>query len=54
MAVQLAIAFGATVHATVSSGKAAIISGYGAMPIDYQTQSPEQYLRLSPGVMVGR
>ena len=49
MAVQLAIAFGATVHATVSSGKAAIISGYGAMPIDYQTQSPEQYLRLSPG-----
>lgn len=49
MAVQLAIAFGATVHATVSSGKAAIVNGYGAIPIDYQTQSPEQYLHLSPG-----
>lgn len=49
MAVQLAIAFGAMVHATVSSGKAAIVTGYGAIPIDYQAQSPEQYLRLSPG-----
>jgi NADPH:quinone reductase-like Zn-dependent oxidoreductase len=48
MAVQLGVAFGATVHATVSSGKASIVQGYGAIPIDYQAQKPEEYIALSP------
>jgi NADPH2:quinone reductase len=48
MAVQLAVAFGATVHATVSPGKASIVRGYGAIPIDYRAQTPEEYIALSP------
>ena len=48
LAVQLAVAFGAHVHATVSSDKAAIVKGYGATPINYQEQAPEEYIALSP------
>jgi NADPH:quinone reductase len=39
MAVQLAVALGADVYATVSPGKKHIVEGYGATPIDYQTTS---------------
>ncbi len=49
MAVQLAVAFGAHVHATVSPDKAFIVEGYGAIPIDYSAQTPEEYISLSPG-----
>ena len=49
LAVQLAVAFGAHVHATVSAEKAFIVEGYGAVPIDYSTQTPEQYIAFSPG-----
>jgi NADPH2:quinone reductase len=49
LAVQLAVAFGAHVHATVSSDKAAIVERYGATPINYQKQTPEEYMALSPG-----
>ena len=44
MAVQMAKAFGADVFATVSRDKAAIVSGFGAVPIDYKNVSPEQYV----------
>lgn len=42
MAVQLAIALGADVYATVSSGKKHIVEGYGATAIDYKTTSLAQ------------
>jgi len=44
VAVQLAVASGARVFATVSPDKAAIVSGFGATPIDYRSQSVEQYV----------
>lgn len=44
IAVQLAVASGAAVFATVSSDKATIVSGFGARPIDYRSQSVEQYV----------
>jgi len=48
MAVQLAVAFGATVHATVSPDKASIVRGFGAIPIDYLAQTADQYMSMSP------
>ena len=42
-AVQIALAFGANVFATASPKKFGIVSGYGATPIDYTTQTAEQY-----------
>lgn len=48
MAVQLAVALGASVHATVSPEKSAIVAGYGAMPINYIEQTPDEYMKLSP------
>ena len=52
MAVQLGMAFGASVHAAVSPGKASIVRGYGAIPIDYQAQTPEEYIAMSPNAQV--
>jgi NADPH:quinone reductase-like Zn-dependent oxidoreductase len=49
VAVQLAVAFGAQVHATVSGEKASVVERYGAIPIGYAKQTPEEYLSLSPG-----
>ena len=49
LAVQLAVAFGAKVHATVSPEKALIVKGFGAEPIDYLRQTPEEYINMSPG-----
>jgi NADPH:quinone reductase-like Zn-dependent oxidoreductase len=46
IAVQLAKAFGATVFATVSSGKQHIVEQFGAIPIDYRTLSTQQYVDL--------
>lgn len=48
MVVQLAIAFGARVHATVSSSKAAVVKALGAIAIDYTTCTPEDYIQSSP------
>jgi NADPH:quinone reductase-like Zn-dependent oxidoreductase len=45
VAVQIAAAFGATVFATVSASKAHIVRQFGAQPIDYQSQSVEEYVR---------
>jgi len=42
--VQIAKARGATVFATVSAEKKAIVEGYGAIPIDYRTTKVEQYV----------
>jgi NADPH:quinone reductase len=47
VAVQIARAFGATVFATVSPDKASIVESYGATPIDYRSQSVEQYMAIS-------
>lgn len=44
VAVQIAKAFGADVYATVSSGDMAIVSQYGAVPIDYKTHAVDDYL----------
>jgi NADPH:quinone reductase len=44
IAVQLAIASGAKVFATVSPDKAPLVTGYGATPIDYRSHSVEQYV----------
>ncbi len=44
MAVQMAKAFGADVFATVSGDKAAIVKGFGAVPIDYKNVSREEYV----------
>lgn len=44
MVVQLAKIFGADVYATVSSQKAAIVKSYGATPIDYKTETVEDYV----------
>lgn len=43
MAVQLACAYGADVYATVSAEKQSLVKGYGATPIDYKTETVEQY-----------
>lgn len=44
MVVQLAKIFGADVYATVSSQKAEIVKSYGAKPIDYKTETVEDYV----------
>ncbi len=44
MVVQLAKIFGADVYATVSSQKADIVKGFGATPIDYKTETVEDYV----------
>jgi NADPH:quinone reductase-like Zn-dependent oxidoreductase len=49
MVVQLAIALGARVHATVSPSKAAVVEALGAIPIDYTAFAPEDYIQSSPG-----
>jgi len=45
MVVQLAKIFGAEVYATVSSQKADIVKGFGATPIDYKTETVEDYVK---------
>lgn len=49
VAIQIARAFGATVHATGSAPQQATIEGLGASFIDYRTQSVEQYLAQHTG-----
>ena len=49
MAVQIAKAFGAEVYATVSGGQEAIVEKFGAVAINYQTTSVEQYLDALTG-----
>jgi len=44
MAVQIAVAFGAKVFATVSPAKFGIVTNFGATPIDYTTQTVDQYV----------
>lgn len=44
LAVQLAVAKGATVFATVSDKNSALIKSYGAEPVNYNDISPEQYI----------
>jgi NADPH:quinone reductase-like Zn-dependent oxidoreductase len=43
IALQIALAYGARVFATVSSDKQKIVEDYGATPIDYRSSSVEQY-----------
>lgn len=45
MAVQLALAAGAQVFATVSAGKRDLVAALGATPIDYRAFTPEQYVQ---------
>jgi NADPH:quinone reductase-like Zn-dependent oxidoreductase len=45
IAVQLAAAYGAQVFATVSPAQLEIARRLGAVPIDYTTSTPEQYVR---------
>ena len=49
IALQLAIAFGAEVFATVSPTKQHIVEQFGATPIDYQSLSTEQYVERHTG-----
>lgn len=44
VAVQIAVAYGAKVFATVSADKQKIVEDFGATPIDYRSMSLEQYL----------
>ena len=44
VAVQLAAALGATVHATASSRDLDLVARLGATPVDYREQSVEQYV----------
>jgi NADPH:quinone reductase-like Zn-dependent oxidoreductase len=44
MVVQLAKIFGADVYATVSSQKTEIVKSFGATPIDYKTETVEDYV----------
>jgi NADPH:quinone reductase len=44
IAVQIAVAYGAKVFATVSSDKQKIVEDFGATPIDYRSLSVEQYV----------
>ena len=46
VAIQIAKARGATVYATVSPSKAAIVERFGAIPIDYTALRPEEYVAL--------
>ncbi len=47
VAIQLAVAFGAEVFATVSSEKKHIVEAIGAVPIDYRSISVEDYVAAS-------
>jgi NADPH2:quinone reductase len=49
IAVQLAKSYGAEVFATVSPDKQYIVEKLGAIPIDYRTLSPEQYVAQHTG-----
>jgi len=49
VSVQLALASGAQVFATVSKGDAQLIASYGAAPIDYREYSVEQYVQEYTG-----
>jgi len=49
IAIQIAVAKGAEVFATVSANKIAIIRDLGATPIDYQSVSPDEYLEKHTG-----
>jgi len=44
VAVQIAVAFGAEVSATASPKKFEIVSNFGATPIDYTTQTVDEYV----------
>ena len=44
IAVQIAVAFGANVFATVSPEKKSVVEGFGAVPIDYRSASVEEYV----------
>ena len=44
IAVQIAVAHGAKVFATVSADKQKIVENFGATPIDYRSATVEQYL----------
>ena len=44
IAVQLAVARGAEVFATVTPGRNDMIEGYGAVPVDYTRMSVEEYM----------
>jgi NADPH2:quinone reductase len=47
--VQLAKALGAQVFATVSRDKQHIVEGFGAIPIDYRSLTPDEYVALHTG-----
>ncbi len=49
IAVQIAVANGAKVFATVSADKKKIVESYGATPIDYRALSVEQYIAAHTG-----
>ena len=49
VAVQLSLARGAEVFATVSPEKTTIVESYGAVPIDYRSTSVEQYVAEHTG-----
>jgi NADPH:quinone reductase len=49
LAVQLAVARGAEVFATVSSEKRPIVEGFGATAIDYRAMTVEQYVEAYTG-----
>ncbi|WP_144109823.1 zinc-dependent alcohol dehydrogenase family protein [Paraburkholderia sp. BCC1886] len=51
LAVQLAKALGAQVFATAGAGDRALIAALGATPIDYRTQTVEQYVAAATGGM---
>lgn len=44
VAVQIALAYGATVFATVSPDKSALVTDVGAVPLDYRSLTVEEYV----------
>jgi len=48
-AVQIAVAYGAEVFATVSAEKRKIVEGFGATAIDYRANSVEEYVAANTG-----
>jgi len=48
-AVQIAVAYGAEVFATVSAEKRKIVEGFGAKAIDYRASSVEEYVAANTG-----
>jgi NADPH2:quinone reductase len=49
VAIQIALAFGAKVYATVSPDKKHIVEELGAIAIDYRSQSVEEYVAAATG-----